>query len=41
MNKSDKKFMNEAIKLSFKGMKTNQGGPFGAVIVKNGKIVGS
>jgi len=32
--------MKEAIKLSFKGMKTNQGGPFGAIIVKNGKIVG-
>jgi len=32
--------MKEAIKLSFKGMRTNQGGPFGAVVVKNGKIVG-
>ena len=40
MNKSDKKFMAEAVKLSFKGMRTNQGGPFGAVIVKNGKIIG-
>jgi len=32
--------MAEAVKLSFKGMRTNQGGPFGAVIVKNGKIIG-
>lgn len=32
--------MLEAISLSQKGMNDNQGGPFGAVIVQNGKIVG-
>ena len=32
-------FLNEAIKEARKGMKANAGGPFGAVVVKNGKIV--
>ena len=32
--------MNEAIKCSFHGMRTNAGGPFGAVVVKDGKIIG-
>ena len=32
-------FLNEAIKEARKGVKANSGGPFGAVIVKNGKIV--
>ena len=32
-------FLNEAIKEARKGMKTGKGGPFGAVIVKNGKII--
>lgn len=36
MNKED--FMREAIRLSIENVK-NGGGPFGAVIVKNGKIV--
>src|SRR5690606_12747677 len=34
------KFMLEAISLSQKGMNDNQGGPFGAAIVQNGKTVG-
>lgn len=34
------KFMKEAVDLSISGMKDNEGGPFGAVVVKNGKIVG-
>lgn len=34
------KFMNEAVELSIKGMLNNEGGPFGAVVVKNGQIVG-
>ena len=38
MNKHDK-FMAEAIKEAYKGIKANHGGPFGAVIVKNGKII--
>lgn len=32
-------FMNEAIKEAFKGIEKNHGGPFGAVITKNGKII--
>jgi tRNA(Arg) A34 adenosine deaminase TadA len=34
------RFMQEAVKLAFEGMTNNLGGPFGAVIVKNGQIVG-
>ena len=33
-------FMNEAIKEAKKGIENNEGGPFGAVIVKNNKIIG-
>lgn len=33
-------FMDRAIELSLKGSSEGKGGPFGAVIVKNGKIVG-
>lgn len=36
----DKKFMQAAVDLSIKGMLANEGGPFGAVVVKNGEIVG-
>jgi tRNA(Arg) A34 adenosine deaminase TadA len=34
------KFMQEAIQLSAQGMQNNEGGPFGAVVVKDGVIVG-
>jgi guanine deaminase len=34
------KFMREAIRLSLQKMRGNQGGPFGAVVVRRGKIVG-
>ena len=34
------KFMNDAIEQSRNGMQNNEGGPFGAIVVKNGKIVG-
>lgn len=34
------KFMEEAIRLSHEGMGLEQGGPFGAVIVKNNNIIG-
>ena len=34
------RFLREAIRLSLEMMKADEGGPFGAVIVKNGKIVG-
>lgn len=35
----NQEFMREAIALSLRNMETNAGGPFGAVIVKNGEIV--
>ena len=36
----DKKdFMREAIRLSFETMRSNTGGPFGCVVVKDGKII--
>ncbi len=40
MTEEDKKFMQRAIDLAKEGMKSNAGGPFGAVVVKNGVIVG-
>jgi guanine deaminase len=33
-------YMAEAIRLSENGMRNNEGGPFGAVVVKDGKIIG-
>lgn len=39
MTEDDKKFMRHAIGLSEKGMNLNAGGPFGAVVVKNGEII--
>ena len=33
-------FMREAIRLSLAKMRTNQGGPFGALVIRNDKIVG-
>ncbi len=33
-------FMAEAIKEAYKGIRLNHGGPFGSVIVKDGKIIG-
>jgi tRNA(Arg) A34 adenosine deaminase TadA len=35
-----RKFMREAIRLSLKKMRENEGGPFGAVVVKGGRIIG-
>jgi len=40
MTTADKKFMLRAIELAQKGMDAGAGGPFGAVIVKDGKIIG-
>lgn len=34
-----RKFLKEAIKMAEKGMQSGKGGPFGAVVVKNGKII--
>jgi len=33
-------FMREAIRISFATMRKNRGGPFGAVVVRRGKIIG-
>ena len=33
-------FMQEAIRLADEGMRSNRGGPFGCVIVREGKIIG-
>lgn len=40
MSVEHQKFMKEAIRLSKEGMESNQGGPFGCVIVKDGQIIG-
>jgi tRNA(Arg) A34 adenosine deaminase TadA len=40
MEESDKKFMQEAIKLAADNLRSLNGGPFGAVVVKDGVIIG-
>ena len=40
MTEQDEKFMRRAINLAQQGIDAGAGGPFGAVIVKNGDIVG-
>lgn len=40
MENSHEKYMQQAINLSISGMNSNEGGPFGAVVVKDGKIIG-
>lgn len=37
--KKQEEFMREAIRLSLENVQSGTGGPFGAVIVKNGKII--
>ena len=37
---TDKDFMKEAIRLSIEGMRSGKGGPFGAIVVKDGQIIG-
>lgn len=39
MPKDHKYFMQRAIDISRKGMESNDGGPFGAVVVKDGEII--
>lgn len=39
MTEEDKKFMRRAIEVSQEGMNAGNGGPFGAVVVKNGEII--
>ena len=36
----DERFMRRAIALSYQGMRSGEGGPFGAVVVQDGRIVG-
>ena len=40
MTKRDLQFMRRAIELAQKGIDANDGGPFGAVVVKDGEIIG-
>jgi len=40
MTDAEIKFLERAIELSWQGMQSGKGGPFGCVIVKDGKIVG-
>ncbi|MEZ4985889.1 MAG: nucleoside deaminase [Saprospiraceae bacterium] len=40
MNEQDEYFLQQAIAMACEGMESGQGGPFGAVIVKDGVIVG-
>jgi len=40
MNEEQTAFMRMAIELSRSGMESGKGGPFGCVIVKNGKVIG-
>lgn len=40
MNQDKKVFMEEAIRLAKENLKTGKGGPFGAVVVKDGIIIG-
>jgi len=37
---TNEKFMREAIRLSLREVRCGQGGPFGAVVVRDGKVVG-
>ena len=39
MNENDEKFMRRAIALAQEGMMAEAGGPFGAVVVKDGQII--
>lgn len=40
MTEQDEKFMRRAIEIAQNGIDSNTGGPFGAVIVKDGHIIG-
>ena len=37
---TDRDFLRKAIRLAKEGMRNNHGGPFGAIVVKDGKIIG-
>jgi len=40
MTEQDKEFMRRAIELAQQGIDANDGGPFGAIVVRDGKIIG-
>ncbi|MFH1319508.1 MAG: nucleoside deaminase [Bacteroidota bacterium] len=40
MKDNNEKFIKEAIRLAAEGMRNDKGGPFGAIVVKEGKIIG-
>jgi tRNA(Arg) A34 adenosine deaminase TadA len=40
MSKNNQPFMQEALRLSLEMMRAGKGGPFGAVVVKDGHIIG-
>jgi guanine deaminase len=40
MNEQDREFMQRAIELARRGIERNDGGPFGAVVVRDGRVVG-
>jgi tRNA(Arg) A34 adenosine deaminase TadA len=40
MNEMHDKFMSEAVSQALESVKNNIGGPFGAIVVKNGHIIG-
>ncbi|NRD21737.1 nucleoside deaminase [Winogradskyella litoriviva] len=40
MCNNKEQFMKEAVNAALKGMNNNEGGPFGCVVVKDGKIIG-
>ena len=40
MTEQDKEFMRRAIELAQNGIDAGQGGPFGAIVVRDGKIIG-
>jgi tRNA(Arg) A34 adenosine deaminase TadA len=40
IDENDRKFLEQAIELSRKGMEQGSGGPFGCVVVRNGEVIG-
>ncbi len=40
MSKEDREFIREAVDMAAENVKSGRGGPFGALIVKDGKVIG-
>ncbi|MDP4156656.1 MAG: nucleoside deaminase, partial [Bacillota bacterium] len=36
----ERNYINKAIEVALENVRSNHGGPFGAIVVKNGKIIG-